>query len=153
MPGATIALGSRGAGSADNQNLFETIKGAEIVHRIAHDQSEWILAQDALAMCWHGRAASLRQPIGRIKPGLWAGLTFLDRRSVFLAPRKQLMGQLVHSELGASVESVMVAGEIVLDKRRLIRIDKAAIHAEAQEIVLRLYEGLPSECASSPCAR
>ncbi len=145
--GATIALGSDGASSADNQNMFETIKGAAIVHRIAHDQADWILAEDALAMCWHGGAAALRQPIGRIAPGCWADLTFLDRRSLFLAPKEQLMGQIVHAELGQSVRSVMVAGEMVMIDGTLTRIDEAAIHAEAQEIVLRLYDGLPERMA------
>lgn len=141
--GATIALGSDGASSADNQNMFETIKGAAIVHRIAADQSDWILAPDALDMCWSGGAAALRQPIGRIAPGYAADLTILDRRSLFLSPKEQLEGQIVHSELGSSVRTVLVDGVVVLDEGRITLVDEAAIHAEAQEIVARLYATLP----------
>lgn len=141
--GGKVALGSDGASSADNQNMFETVKGAAIVHRIASEQSQWILAEEALDMCWRGGAAAMRTPIGRIAPGSQADLTVLDRRSLFLTPKEQFAGQLTHSELGGSVESVFVAGRKVLDERRITLVDEAAIHEEAQEIVQRLYADLP----------
>ena len=142
--GANIALGSDGASSADNQNMFETVKGAAIVHRIAHDQSEWITAPQALSMCWEGGAKAMRTATGRIAPGMQADLTILNRRSLFLAPKEQMEGQLVHSELGASVDSVLVAGRVVLEDGRITLVDEAAIHAEAQEIVERLHSTLPA---------
>ena len=37
----------------------------------------------------------------------------------------------------------MVAGEMVMTDGALTRVDEAAIHEEAQEIVARLYAGLP----------
>jgi 5-methylthioadenosine/S-adenosylhomocysteine deaminase len=141
--GGKVALGSDGASSADNQNMFETIKGAAIVHRIANDQSDWILAEQALDLCWSGGAAAMRTRTGRISPGYQADLTVLDRRSLFLAPKEQLAGQIVHSELGASVDTVFVAGRRVLEGGRITGVDEAAIHAETQEIVQRLYAGLP----------
>lgn len=144
---ATIALGSDGASSADNQNMFETVKGAAVVHRIAHDQADWITAPDALEMCWSGGAAALRAPIGRLAPGYAADITILDRRSLFLAPKEQLIGQIVHSELGQSVRTVLVDGVVVMEEGRLTLIDEAEVHREAQEIVSRLYEGLPDRMA------
>lgn len=145
--GARLALGSDGASSADAQNMFETIKGAAVSHRAYHPEEEWIQAGQALAMCWHGGAAALREPIGRIAPGCHADFTLLHTRSLFLAPWDQLAGQIVHSELGGSVESVIVGGELVLDRGRFTQIDEAALHAEAQEIVNRLYAGLPERMA------
>lgn len=141
--GAKIALGSDGASSADSQNMFETVKGAAILHRINHEQDDWILAEDALDMCWHGGAAAMRQKLGRIEPGHAADLTVLHTRNMFHAPKDQLAGQIVHSELGNSVDSVVVGGEVVMREGAITRIDEAAIHAEAQEIVSRLYAHLP----------
>jgi 5-methylthioadenosine/S-adenosylhomocysteine deaminase len=141
--GGRIALGSDGASSADSQNMFETIKGAAILHRINHEQEDWILAEDALDMCWNGGAAALRQKIGQLTVGHAADIVLLHTRNMFDAPRDQLAGQIVHSELGGSVDTVIVAGEIVLQNGKITRIDEAAIHAEAQEIVSRLHAGLP----------
>lgn len=142
--GARVALGSDGASSQDSQNMFETIKGAAIVHRLAHEEDDWILAPDALQMCWDGGAAALQQRIGGIEVGYAADLVLLSTQSLFLAPQEQLAGQIVHSELGGSVDTVMIAGEIVFADGRIVTIDERAIHAEAQEIVSRLYSGLPA---------
>ncbi len=49
----------------------------------------------------------------------------------------------MHSELGGSVDSVIIGGDVVLENGRFRSIDEAEIHREAQEIVNRLYAGLP----------
>jgi 5-methylthioadenosine/S-adenosylhomocysteine deaminase len=145
--GGKIALGSDGASSADGQNMFETIKGAAIAHRPSHEQEDWIQAGEALEMCWRGGGAALRQPIGRLEAGHHADLTVLHTRSLFVAPWDQLAGQIVHSELGGSVDSVIIGGDVVLENGRFTSIDEAEIHREAQEIVNRLYAGLPERMA------
>jgi cytosine/adenosine deaminase-related metal-dependent hydrolase len=144
--GGRIALGTDGASSQDSQNMFETVKGAAVLHRISHEQDDWILAEDALDMCWHGGAAALRQDVGRIHEGYAADLVLLHMRNMFMTPKEQIAGQIVHSELGGSVDTVLVGGEIVLHDvhdGKFTRIDEAAVHAEAQDIVSRLYAGLP----------
>ncbi len=140
---ASIALGSDGASSADSQNMFETVKGAAVVHRVGHEQEDWILAEDALGMCWNGGAAALRQKVGKLAVGYAADLVLLHTRNMFHAPNDQLAGQIVHSELGGSVDSVIVGGKLVLQNGTLLTIDEAAIHAEAQSIIRRLHAGLP----------
>jgi 5-methylthioadenosine/S-adenosylhomocysteine deaminase len=141
--GATIALGSDGASSADSQNMFETVKGAAIAHRASHEQEDWIQAGEALEMCWRGGAKALRQPIGRLEPGCHADLALLHLRNIFVAPWEQIAGQIVHSEAGGSVDTVLIGGEVVLENGRFRTIDEIALHREAQDIVSRLYAGLP----------
>jgi 5-methylthioadenosine/S-adenosylhomocysteine deaminase len=70
-----------------------------------------------------------------------------------VAPWEQLAGQIVHSELGGSVDSVIIGGEVVLENGRFTSIDEAAIHHEAQEIVNRLYAGLPERMARFEAVR
>lgn len=142
--GGRVALGSDGASSQDSQNMFETMKGAAILHRITHEQEDWLLAEDVLGLCWNGGAAALRQKLGRLEVGYAADIVLLSTRSLFLAPREQLAGQLIHSELGGSVDTVVIAGEIVFSNGRIHGIDEPAIHAEAQDIISRLYAGLPN---------
>jgi cytosine/adenosine deaminase-related metal-dependent hydrolase len=151
--GAKVALGSDGASSADNQNMFETVKGAAVLHRIATDHDDWISADRALELCWVGGASALRTRSGRIAPGYEADLTILDRRSLFLAPKEQVQGQIVHSELGASVETVLVAGRAVMKDRVITLVNEAAIHVEAQATVERLYAGLPERMAKFEAVR
>jgi cytosine/adenosine deaminase-related metal-dependent hydrolase len=145
--GAHIALGADGGSSADAQNMFENLKGVAISHRNSLEQEDWILAEDALSMCWRGGARALNQPIGRLAEGCHADLTLLNTDTLLVAPWEQLAGQLVHSEMGASVESVIVGGEVVLDHGRFVSINEKALRVEAQEIISRVYAGLPERMA------
>jgi 5-methylthioadenosine/S-adenosylhomocysteine deaminase len=124
-----------------------------VSHRPSHEQEDWVLAHEALEMCWRGGAAALRQPVGRLEPGHYADLTILHTRNLFLAPWEQLAGQIVHSELGGSVESVIIGGDVVLENGRFTAIDEAEIHREAQDIVSRLYAGLPDRMARFEAVR
>ncbi len=141
--GARIAIGSDGSSSADGQNMFETIKSAANVHRVSHRYEDWILAEDALDMCWNGGAAAMGQRLGKLEPGYAADLMLLHTRHLFITPKEQLAGQIVHAELGSSVDTMIIGGEIVFTESRFTRIDEAAIHAEAQEILTRVYRGMP----------
>ena len=141
--GVNVALGSDGASSNDSQNMFETVKSAAILHRIANPPDQWPGAEDALRMCWQGGAAVMGKPIGRIAPGCKADLTVLSTDSLLLAPKEQLMNQIVYSELGMSVETVIVGGEVVVRDRRIQTIDVDAVFAEAQELAARVWASLP----------
>ena len=141
--GVNVALGSDGASSNDSQNMFETVKSAAILHRIANPPDNWPGAEDVLRMCWHGGAAVMGQRIGRIAPGCKADLTVLSTASLFLAPKEQLMNQIVYSELGMSVETVIVGGTVVVRNRKIQTIDVDAVLSEAQELAARVWASLP----------
>ncbi len=141
--GARIAIGSDGSSSADGQNMFENVKATANLHRNSHEYEDWILAEDALDMCWDGGAGAIGQKVGRLESGYRADLTLLHTRNLFITPKEQLTGQIVHSEFGGSVDTVLINGDVVMADGRLTRIDEAAIHAEAQEILTRIYRGMP----------
>ena len=52
--GVNVALGTDGASSNDSQNMFETLKAAAVLHRIAGPPEAWPGAEDSLRMCWLG---------------------------------------------------------------------------------------------------
>jgi imidazolonepropionase-like amidohydrolase len=84
------------------------------------------------------RAACFDGEIGAIAPGLKADLVLLDLRSTFFYPRNNLLIQLVLSESGASVRTVIVDGEIVVENGRLTKVDEIALLEEAAEIGERI---------------
>jgi len=129
------AIGTDGSSSADGQNMFETIKAAANVHRVSHRYPEWILAGDALDMA--GMAAPRRwgSPSDDLTRAYAATSPFSTCVHLFMAPKEQLTGQIVHSELGQSLDTVIIGGEVVFADGRMTRIDEAAIHQEAQEIL------------------
>jgi 5-methylthioadenosine/S-adenosylhomocysteine deaminase len=145
--GVHVGLGTDGASSNDSQNMFETLKAASIVQRPIAARTEWPTALDTLRMCWDGGAKAMRQRIGRIAAGYRADLVLLRPGELRLAPKDQIANQLVYSELGRSVDTVMVEGEVVVRERRVTSVDATALLADAQRLVDGIWSTLPARAA------
>lgn len=145
--GVHVGLGTDGASSNDSQNMFETLKAAAIIQRPIVPQPEWPTAMDALRMCWDGGARAMRQRIGRVAAGYRADLVLLRTGELRIAPKDQIANQIVYAELGRSVESVIVEGELVLDRGRVANVDAHAILTDAQRLIDGIWGTLPARVA------
>lgn len=130
-----VALGADGAASNDSQNMWEVVKLTSILHRVYGERANWVSAEQALRLCLDGGAAVLRQSVGAIKVGYSADLVLLGGQDIFLRPKDLMINSLVLGELGRSVQTVVVAGEIVLDNGVSTRVDEHALWQEANAIV------------------
>lgn len=140
--GITVALGVDGACSSDNQNMFDAIKLAALIHNLKdHHPKTWITAREAFEAGTRGGAAAmlLGDRLGSLRAGQLADIVLLDTRTATLAPMNDAYGMLVHCETGASVRHVIVNGEVVVRDRKLLTLDADALIAEFFERV----EALP----------
>ena len=139
--GITVALGVDGACSNDNQNLFETIKLAALIHNLKdYAPRTWISAREAVQAATLGGAAAMlmKGELGELKPGMLADITLLDQRSPVLSPLNDAYAMLAYCELGQSVRHVIVNGEWAVQDGRIVTFDAAAIAQEFRERVDRL---------------
>lgn len=139
--GIPVGIGTDGASSSDNQNMWEAVRLASFVSRIqGHDPGRWLSTAEVLDLATVGSARVLGfgEAIGRIAPGARADLVFLDLGHVNYVPLRDPVNQLVHVEDGTAVESVMVGGRLVVDHRRLTTVDPARLAARAEAAVERL---------------
>ena len=134
--GATVALGTDGSASSDNQLVFDQVKLAALIHNDAGAGS-WVGGAEALAMATTGGAAALGHRdsgLGTLAPGAPADVTVLDRRDHGLAGAVALEGALALSESGRAVRHVFVAGRQVVAEGRCTTVDEAAVLAELEEL-------------------
>jgi 5-methylthioadenosine/S-adenosylhomocysteine deaminase len=139
--GCNLALGTDGAASSDNLNLFGPLRLAAILPRaLEPDYSCWPRAADVLRMATTGgaRAAGLEGELGELRPGLLADLVLLDLGTSGWHPANDLAEQVVFCETGSSVRTVLVGGQAVVRDGRVATVDEAALLAEADEIGRRL---------------
>ena len=139
-----VALGADGASSNDSQNMWETVKMAAILHRIALDPDDWPGSSDALQMCWRGGASVMGQNLGRLEVGALGDVAVLGWGQLLPAPPDQVRHQLVYSELGSSVRWVVVDGDVVVRDGAVQTFDVEAVQAAAAEIVERIWSTLPA---------
>ena len=91
------------------------------------------------------KVCGLEKEIGSIEEGKLADLVLLKKDSYTWVPSNDVINQLVYSENGRSVTTVIVAGEIVLEDDCLTKIDEKKIYAEATALRDRLNDHLRHE--------
>jgi 5-methylthioadenosine/S-adenosylhomocysteine deaminase len=141
--GINVAIGTDGAGSSDNLNMFEAMRAAAFVSRVAdHPAERWLSSRDVLRAGTESGAQALgfKAKIGRIEKGYKADLVLIDLGHVNYVPLNDLVNQLVFCEDGTGVHSVMVGGKMVLEAGRFTTIDFDRIAAQAAAAVERLRE-------------
>jgi cytosine/adenosine deaminase-related metal-dependent hydrolase len=141
--GVPIALGTDSPNSGAHHAIFESMRLATALPRAFEpDPSRWVTAEEVLAYATLGGARAVGQPgtIGAIEAGREADLVLLRRRTPELTPLNHAVRQLVLSEHGASVHTVLVAGQEVVRGGRLTRVDEDRALGDAGRAAERLVE-------------
>ncbi|MDA7945944.1 MAG: amidohydrolase [Hyphomicrobiaceae bacterium] len=139
--GINVGIGTDGSQCADHQNMFEAMRLASFVSRIAHpDTDSWLETSEALAMATRGSAKALGfgDALGQIVPGARADIVFCDLTNINFVPLNDPVNQIVHTEDSSAVHSVMVDGRLILDNRRFTTIDYEKLCREAEAASERL---------------
>jgi 5-methylthioadenosine/S-adenosylhomocysteine deaminase len=140
--GINVGIATDAANSSDQLNMFEALRLAAFISRIqTADFQRWLGADEVLHMATSGsaRALGLDGKIGNIAPGYKADIVFLDLGHINYVPCHDMVGQIVFTENGGAVDSVMIAGRMVLDRGRLTTIDEAKLRRDAHRAAERLY--------------
>jgi 5-methylthioadenosine/S-adenosylhomocysteine deaminase len=103
-----------------------------------------LTTEDVFAMGTIDAARLLRweHEIGSLEPGKAADLAVVDGDNVRLTPAYDPIGTLVRYAAGPDVESVLVAGTLVVDGGRVLTVDEPALLDEAERVGRKLGEVL-----------
>ena len=144
--GVSVALGADGAASGDNQNMFEAMKFAALIHTTSGPFRAWPTPEAVWRMCLTGGAGALCAPIGRIAPGNRADIVLLDTERHACLDRDALVRSLVFAEHGESVHTVLVDGKVVVDGHTSLTAPPDH-RAKERALQLRINESLPQRQA------
>ena len=138
--GVRLALGTDGSSANDNLVLHETMRAVALAHRSREpDRSRWITTGDVLNMATAGGAGAMRQDkLGRIAPGFAADLAVYRLDAPWWVPVNDVVNQLVFAETGASVETVMVDGRVLVENRKVVTFDVDAMLREVKTMTRSL---------------
>jgi len=162
--GVNLAIGTDGANCSDNQNMYEAMRAAVYMSHVrGPDVERWLACREVLRAATEGSARALGfEHLGRLAPSYRADLVFLDLASINWIPLNDATNQLVQTEDGTSVHSVMVGGRFAVRDRRLVGVDLARLrgraeaarerlarlNAERKELFARLRPVMSSFCPS-----
>ena len=124
-----VSLGTDGAASNNNLNLFEEMHLAALLQKWLRRDAEALPARQVLRMATIRGAAALGldATIGSLEVGKQADLIIVDAARPHLAPRHDPVALLVYSAQAADVCTVLVAGRILMEDRVLKTLDEDSL--------------------------
>jgi cytosine/adenosine deaminase-related metal-dependent hydrolase len=136
--GVVVGLGIDQSGINDDHDMIQEMRVAWALQR---RPARWNLALGAAAvfrMATEGGAATtdFSDTIGRLDPGRDADVILIDAAGVASPhwdPEIPLVDALLHRAKAGDVHTSIVAGTIIMRDRKLLFVDKAALHAEISE--------------------
>ncbi len=138
--GVPIALGTDGVSSNNNQDMFEEMKFAAVLHNGVTHNPLALLPQDVLAMATREGAKALGRKTGRIAPGYVADLILVDFTRPHLTPCHSVTDHLVYSAHGSDVVMNMARGKVIYKDGTFLTLDLEKIQAEVKSYALpRLF--------------
>ncbi|WHH60548.1 amidohydrolase [Petroclostridium sp. X23] len=139
--GINVALGTDGAASNNNLNMFEEIHLAALISKGVEREPTLINAYQALKMatCNAASALGLDQVAGVIKPGMKADLTIINMEKPHFYPSHNAVANIAYSVQAADVETVLVDGRILMEKGEFKTIDDEEVIYHINKISQRLF--------------
>ncbi|MCU0559794.1 MAG: amidohydrolase [Desulfobacterales bacterium] len=134
--GICVGLGTDGAASNNNLDLFQEMDTAAKLHKGQTLDPTVMDAQTVLRMATidGARALGLGERIGSIEAGKQADLIVLDTRKPHLTPMYHPASHLVYAARGSDVATVVIAGRVVLRDRRILTFDAQAAMDEVNRL-------------------
>jgi 5-methylthioadenosine/S-adenosylhomocysteine deaminase len=132
--GLMVGLGTDGAASNNDLNMWEEMDTAAKLHKVFSGDPKVMSAQEAfeLATIRGAQALHMENEIGSIEKGKRADLVIVERDSLNQIPLYNIYSDLVYATKANDVETVIINGRIVMRDRRLLTLNEAEIKASAQ---------------------
>lgn len=133
--GVRVGLGTDGPASNNDLSLFEEIDAALKLQKITTGDAAALTAREAVAMATIGgaRALHLEGELGSLEAGKKADLIVIALDAPHAMPLYDVYSHLAYALKGSDVETVIVGGRTLMDRRRLLTLDTAAIAQKARE--------------------
>ena len=135
--GVNVAVGTDGANTNDNLSMHEALRLAAILPRPSEpDRKRWPSVSQALSMGTAAGGRALLDPsLGHIAAGAPADCVLYDLNHPTWTPLNNEAAQLLFSESGSTVTTVLVGGRVVVDAGRFVDLDIEPILQEARGVL------------------
>jgi len=142
--GLRVGLGTDGAASNNDLNMWEEMDTAEKLHKVFSGDPKVISAQEAfeLATIRSAQALHLDREIGSLEVGKRADVVIIERDDLHQLPLYNVYSDLVYATKAADVLTVIINGRIVMRDRKLLTLDEAAIKESARVFRERVVKSL-----------
>ncbi|NMA13044.1 MAG: amidohydrolase [Chloroflexi bacterium] len=140
--GIVVTIGSDGACSNNNHDMFEAMKLTALMHKVKNLDPEIMTAEKVLTMATidAARALGLEDEIGSLEAGKRADVVLVDIDHPSMTPCFNPVSNLVYAATSNAVNTVLVNGRIVVQDRNLLTLDEEKVLHDANQAAWNLAE-------------
>lgn len=135
--GVRLGLGCDNCSGSDVQSMFQAMKMFCLLSAVSEPEPGPPLAHEVIrhATLGNARSAGLAGKLGALKPGHKADLVLIDLDDTAYLPYNSAARQLVYTEAGRGVASVIIDGRVVMADRKVTTIDEEALRREVKSLM------------------
>lgn len=138
--GICVGLGTDGAASNNNLDLFLEMDTAAKLHKVNRLDPTVLDAATVLRMATidGARALGLNERIGSLEPGKQADVILIDTYKPHLTPLYHPASQLVYAAKGSDVTSVIINGRVVMENGHVLTFDVRKAMDDVNQIAAQI---------------
>ena len=129
--GVTVALGTDGAASNNDLDIFDEMRDAAMLGKLAAEDASAVPAGAVVEMATAAGADALGLPGGRIEPGAAADLAVVDLDVPHLTPVHDPVSHLAYAVRGSDVRHTVCDGEVLMRDREVLTLDAERVQDRA----------------------
>ncbi len=138
--GIRAGLGTDGAASNNDLDMFEAMRTAALLQKHATGDPRALPAREALELATRrgAEALGMGDKIGSLEPGKLADVITVSMASARQTPMFDPLSHLVYVTRGTDVRTTIVQGRVLMRQGRTLTLDRAAVIAEANLMAARV---------------
>jgi len=142
--GMTVGLGTDGAASNNDLDMFEAMRQAAFLHKLVSRDPQAVPASAVLEMATIGgaRVLGLDGKTGSIEPGKRADLILVSMRGARQTPMYNPVSHLVYVARGGDVQTTIVNGRVLMRDRKVLTLDEDGVLADARRLAVKVREAV-----------
>ena len=132
--GVTVGLGTDGAASNNDLDMFEAMRQAAFLHKLVSNDPRAIPAPVALEMATieGAKVLGMEKTIGSLEAGKRADLLVVSMASARQTPMYDPVSHLVYVTRGDDVQTTIVNGRVLMRDRKVLSLDARQVLADAR---------------------
>jgi 5-methylthioadenosine/S-adenosylhomocysteine deaminase len=150
--GLRAGLGTDGAASNNDLDMFEAMRVAALLHKVTTMDPRALPARQALELATRrgAEALGLADRIGSLEPGKQADLITVAVDGARQTPMFEPVSHLVYVTRGDDVRTTIVAGRILMENGRVLSLKAADVLRDARAMAERVRAAVSQAAAGAP---
>jgi 5-methylthioadenosine/S-adenosylhomocysteine deaminase len=145
--GVALGLGTDGAASNNDMDMFEAMRQAAFLHKLTSKDPQMVSARTALEMATIGgaRVIGREKDLGSLEAGKLADVLIVRMDQPRQTPMYEPVSHLVYTTRGDDVDTTIVNGRVLMRDGKVLTLDQGQVLAAARAAAaqVRAAVGLP----------